>query len=237
MRYARKSPFVSTSRNHLVVAGVALAVGLATTACGDDDVVTAPSENRAPTAVIASDLLSVPAGDANSTIVSISGTDSSDPDGNSLIFSWSVPGGTFENGTSASSSSIKVSFPGTEFQRVTLFVSDGFGGTDSAELTIGLDSPKNQPPVASFTVSPPAIPIGDGNVTVFILDSSESIDPEGDLLTFNWTVPGGTFVDGTGPASDIARVTFPGTSSTTVILEVTDEAGLSDSTSIAIRLT
>ncbi len=224
------------ARNQVIQAGVVLALSIANAAC-DDDVVTAPPENRAPTAVVVADLTEVPAGDANSTIVTISGAASFDPDGNALTFNWLVSGATFEAGSTASSSTIKVSFPGTAFTLVTLVIDDGNGGTDVAQITIGITAPKNRPPVASLSVSPTTVPAGDGNVTVITLNAADTLDPDGDLLTFNWTVPGGTFVGGTGPGSEVAQITLPGDGQVLVTLEVTDEGGLTDSKSFLIRLT
>ncbi len=63
---------------------------------------------------------------------------STDPDGDSLVFSWTVPSGTFVNGTSATSVILQVTFPGAAPLRVTLVVNDGNGGSDSASFTVTL---------------------------------------------------------------------------------------------------
>ncbi len=116
-----------------------LTVAVATVACGDDDSMTgANGDNEPPIARIEANRTSVPAGDGHQTIVRLDASDSSDADGDPLTFSWVVPNGQFENGTTASDTVIEVTFPGTMPYVVTVTVSDGKGGTDDATITIGL---------------------------------------------------------------------------------------------------
>lgn len=108
-------------------------------ACGSDDQPMQPVPgNNAPTAVISANPTSVPAGDGNMTVVTLDGTGSSDPDGDSLTYAWTVANGTFVNGTTASSATAEVTFPGTGAYAVTLTVNDGNGGTNTANTTIPL---------------------------------------------------------------------------------------------------
>ena len=125
----------STIRNKLRVLLVPLA-GLVMAACGDDD--PTGTDNDDPVARIEASPLNVSQGDANQTVVTIDGSDSSDPDGNQLSYSWTVPNGTFVNGTTASDAIIEVTFPGTAPYVVTVTVSDANGGTDTAQVTIGI---------------------------------------------------------------------------------------------------
>lgn len=90
------------------------------------------------------------------------------------------------------------------------------------------DEGGNQPPIASFTIDPPSTPAGDSHNTVVTLDASDSSDPDGDALSFSWTVQSGIFVEGTTPSSQVAKVTFPGISDYAVSLQVTDPSGASD---------
>lgn len=70
---------------------------------------------------------------AGTTAVSLNGTGSTDPDGDTLAYSWSAPGVTFDNATSATPTG---QFPiGTTV--VTLTVSDGFeDDTDTVSITV-----------------------------------------------------------------------------------------------------
>ena len=122
------------SMRRAAVLGVWAAVA-ATAGCGDDGTA---SDNEDPVARIVADRMSVPAADGNQTIVTLDASSSTDADGDTLTYSWVVPNGQFENGTSATDAVIQVSFPGTAAYVVTVTVSDGNGGEDEESITIGL---------------------------------------------------------------------------------------------------
>ncbi len=113
-----------------------LVLAAALAACGDSS--TSTSENRAPSARISSDPITVREGAEHTTTVTLSGSLSSDPDGDALSFLWDVPGGTFVEGTSAVDESVRVEFPGSSPHTISLEVSDGRGGQASAQLTLEL---------------------------------------------------------------------------------------------------
>ncbi len=118
---------------------VLLALPLA--ACGgggDDGDGTGPAANTNPVARLTTSHQSIPAGDNHQTIVTLDASGSTDADGDPLTFLWTVPSGRFENGTSSTDATIQVSFPGTGTYIVTVVVSDGRGGSDSASTTITL---------------------------------------------------------------------------------------------------
>ena len=98
-------------------------------ACGDSS--TPPPENRAPFARISSDPITVRTGAEFTTTVTLTGSLSSDPDGDALSFVWDVPGGTFVEGTSAVDDSVRVEFTGASLHAISLTVSDGKGGQAS----------------------------------------------------------------------------------------------------------
>ncbi len=105
--------------------------------CGDDQG-TNTQQNRAPNAVIAANPTVTAVGDNHTTVVTLDGTGSSDPDGDTLSFSWTVPNGRFVNGTSATDPLVQVTFPGTAPYTVTVVVNDGKGGTDTASVVIDI---------------------------------------------------------------------------------------------------
>ncbi len=205
--------------------------------CSGDDSVTAPGDdNQVPTTSITADPTAVSQGDNNSTVVTLDGSTSADPDGDPLRFKWTVPNGTFVNGTTDSDAIIQVTFPGASPSTVTLVVDDGRDGTASAQFTIGIIAPANNAPTASISASPTDVPRGDNNSTVVTLDGSASSDPDGDQLSFAWTVPSGTFVNGTTASDPVIQVTFPGAAPYTVTLVVDDGRGGTDSAQVTIGL-
>ena len=191
-------------------------------ACGDDDGGGTGLDNRRPNAAITPSATSTPANDDFMTIITLDGSGSSDPDGDALTFSWTLNGGRFENGSTASDASVDVAFPGTNPYDVRLTVRDPDGATDTATVTITVQGTPNQAPVASAVPSPSSVPAGDNNTTVVTLDGSGSFDPDGDPLTFAWTVDSGTFVNGTSATDEIPQVTFPGNAPYGVRLIVSD---------------
>lgn len=76
--------------------------------------------------------------DGNNTVVTIDASQSSDPDGDALTFSWVVPGGTFDNGTGPGDPTIQVTFPGAAPYTVRVTVNDVNGGSDEVSVTITL---------------------------------------------------------------------------------------------------
>ena len=107
-------------------------------ACSDNGTTGPGDQNQDPTASIVADPLSVPAGDGDQTVVTLDGSTSSDPDGDQLSYAWTVPSGTFVQGTAADDAIAKVTFPGSAPYVVTLVVDDGNGGSDQAQVTIGI---------------------------------------------------------------------------------------------------
>jgi len=205
----------------------------ATTACNDDDDPMPPDENAPPTAAFSVDPPEVPRDDGNTTVVTLDASASSDPDSDPLTYAWTATDATFENGTTASSQIAQVSYPGTGNYSVTLTVDDGNGGTDQASDMVLL---ANQAPVATATADPDSVPSGDGNQTLVTLDASGSADPDGDEITFDWTVPSGTFVNGTSASDATPEVTFPGTGDYETTVIVTDLFGKADTASVTVFL-
>ena len=136
--------------------------------CSDDDITAPGDQNQSPTASITASPTALPQGDDNSTIVTLDGSASSDPDGDQLSFAWTVPNGTFVNGTTASDPVIQVTFPGAAPNTVTLEVDDGRGATATAEFTVGLIT--NSAPSTSISANPNQVPQGDNNSTVATLE-------------------------------------------------------------------
>ena len=88
--------------------------------------------NRPPVAHAGNDQLNVECTSPAGAVVMLNGTASSDPDGDTLTYSWSAPGITFNNPASATPTA---TFPGGAAIVVTLTVSDGIE-TDTDTVTV-----------------------------------------------------------------------------------------------------
>ena len=109
---------------------------------------------------------------------------------------------------------------------------DGGGITDAPART----DPTNRLPSAVIQSTHDAVPPGDDNQTVVTLDGGGSSDPDGDPLTYQWSVSGGNYVGGTDPSNSVVNVTFPGVAPYPVTLTVNDGRGGTDSANFLIDL-
>ena len=157
-----------------------------------------------------------------------------DPDGYITGYAWDFGDGS---STNASGCCVSHVYEATGNYTVTLTVTDNAGltGTTSANVTVVPDVP----PVADFFWYPqvPAV-----NQTVFFNAGFYSYDPDGYIVSWNWSFGDGTsggggnrsgnFSDG-GPFPTHAYATF---GDFVVTLNVTDNAGLSASVSKTIHV-
>lgn len=118
--------------------------------------------------------------------VTFDASGSTDPNGDSLSYSWS-----FENGDAATG--ITTTYEFTEFgdQTVTLTVNDGNGNSDSETISIEVINP-NIAPIAAFTTD-----VENGIAPVSItFDASTSTDANNDPLTYSWDFGNGDVATG-----------------------------------------
>jgi hypothetical protein len=178
-------------------------------------------ENSAPVANAGSDQTAY-----RNDLVTLDGSGSSDVDGDSLTYSWSLI--TVPNGSSASLSdpagvhpTFTVDVSGTYVAQ--LIVNDGT--FDSAPKTVTIDS-LNSPPVAdagqdqSFSTTPVTIQ----------LNGRQSYDPDGDPLNYLWSIVSMPPESSTNLSDNaISTPTFVADSLGTYIVQliVSDDMGLS----------
>ncbi|MGE3509278.1 MAG: PIG-L family deacetylase [Vicinamibacterales bacterium] len=118
----------------------------------------------------------------------------SDADGDPLTYTWTAASGTL-TGTGASLTFMPPSVATQTVVRLDVQVSDGRGGQATGFVNVTVN-----PVVAN---NPPAISSGPTATPATILDSATSTlsviatDPNGDALTYTWTVTGGS-LSGTG---------------------------------------
>ncbi|MBL8584055.1 MAG: PKD domain-containing protein, partial [Rhizobiaceae bacterium] len=157
--------------------------------------------NQPPVAVIEAERKTCPG-----TEVSFDGSKSFDPDGSISGFAWD-----FGDGSAAAGAKVSHRFarPGTYAVRLT--VTDSSGSACSAgvsTLSVFVDAP----PVAD--AGPDATVSIGGSQDSFVLDAARSRDPDGDSLSFRWSLSNGLTLEGekarillTEPGSVIATLT------------------------------
>ena len=184
--------------------------------------------NDYPIVDIQADIDTIPRNDGNTTIVTLDGSASSDPNGDSIEYEWEIDDATFENGSESDDAVVEVSFTGTTSVWVRLSVEDSLGAQTTDSLRIPVE---NISPVAVITTDPPFIHPDDENEQV-VFSSTSSFDPDGGSVTMEWMVPPGTVV--TSGSSGTPTITVEADTSTVVTLIVVDDEGGADTTNARV---
>ncbi len=216
------APSVATPTTLVFV--VAVSDGKASTSASTSVTVQPAGSNRPPVAAILA-----PSQVAGGAMVTLDGSTSSDPDGDSLTFAWSQTSGpsvTLANATQAVASFVAPAVSANTVLGFKLDVSDGRGGTNSATVSVTVvNANGNHAPVAN--AGPDASASAGATVT---LDGSGSSDPDGDAITYAWAQASGPSVTLSSSTAQKPTFTAPQVSVTTTLtfsLTVTDSKGLS----------
>jgi YD repeat-containing protein len=180
-------------------------------------------QNRLPTASFT--LAPNPVVSGNS--VSFNGSGSTDPDGTIAKYEWDFDGnGSYETSTGATATASKA-FPIAGSVTVGLRVTDSNGGTETTTRSLTVS---NRAPTASFTATPTTAPTG----TAVTFNGAASTDPDGTVAKYEWDLDGnGSYETDTGTTATASKAfATPGT--VTVGLRVTDNLGLTATTSKAV---
>ena len=139
---------------------------------------TPTASNRAPVANAGSDITQ----SLSPNNIALDGSNSSDPDGNTLTFSWEITtqpnggDGALQNATSAAPT-LSASVPGDYTVRLTVRDTGGLTSTDTVRLSLSNDAP-----IISIDPYEQAVLINDN----LNFNASGSSDPNGHALTFEW---------------------------------------------------
>ncbi len=170
-------------------------------------------QDRPPVAVVT--------GSATSALTSVSLTFNStgtyDPDGTIVAYSWN-----YGDRSTASGSTTSHSFTTAGTYTVTLTVTDNSGSTASASLAVVI---QDRPPSAKLSSSTSSTITG----STISFDGGTSTDPDGSITTYRWD-----FGDGTSGTGVTIGHAYPSPGNYTVRLTITDNSGLTGSTSSSV---
>lgn len=124
--------------------------------------------------------------------------------------------------------------PGTYVVRLT--VTDAEGLTDSATVTVTVEStqaPVNTPPIAAIRLIHPSN--GRGKAPLSVDVASESVDPDGEIVYYRWEFGDGAVEEGADKTSATHLYTQPGTY--TITLTVRDNTNTESSDTVQIEVT
>ena len=173
--------------------------------------------NHPPVADAGADQTVQPTGQ-NGVSVQLDGSKSSDPDGDTLTYSWTDQNGSIVGATAVVQLNL---LPGS--YTFTLTVTDPGKLNSSATTHVTVEPPPNHPPVADAGADQTIQATGQNGVSVQ-LNGSKSSDPDGDALTYAWTDQNANPV---GSTAVVQLTLLPGTY--TFTLTVTDPGKLSSS--------
>ena len=156
--------------------------------------------------------------------VQLDGSGSMDSDGNIQSYSWVLEGAEIATGINP----VVPLSVGSHL--IVLTVTDEEGLTDTDEANIIISGAANEPPVANAGADQELTDADLDGLEVVSFNGSGSTDPDENIQTYSWSVNGEEIATGVNATAELAIGT------TTVVLTVSDEEGLSDSDEVVISI-
>jgi outer membrane protein OmpA-like peptidoglycan-associated protein/opacity protein-like surface antigen len=169
------------------IRGVRLQTGLVFMFGGGTPPPPPPPPNRSPVVSCSAEQSTANAGD----VVAVR-AQASDPDNDSLTYTWTTNGGAVEGSGPEVRWSSSGTTPGTYAVKVR--VNDGRGGTADCSVDIRVEPRPNRAPSLTCSVERSSVRSGE-RVRIRAVGS----DPDGDSLTYSWRASGGQII-GSGPS-------------------------------------
>ncbi len=162
--------------------------------------------------------------------VTLDGTGSFDPDGTIASYQWDevTAEGTFAIGSGVT---LTASFGhGSHIVQLTMTDNDGGSASDTVVVTVNQVFPNNLPPVANAGPDQTIVDTDGNTLEVVSFDGSASVDPDGTIVSYNWTRNGNPFNN-----AATFSVTLP-IGVHTVDLTVTDDQGATSTDTVVVTV-
>lgn len=200
-----------------------------------------PLPNVPPVAIAFAEPSSVILSARGSGVSQLSGVESKDPDGEIKSYVWSLSsgptGGAIINNPDSEKTLVTFTQPGNYVFKLT--VTDNKGATDTTTVTVTVTVPQqNLPPVAKASANPATIIFNADQQLTSLLDSNGSVDPDGTITKFNWSLSSGPTTGAviSTPDKPTTTVSFSQVGIYVFNLTVTDDKGASDSATATITV-
>ncbi|MFK3659972.1 glycosyl hydrolase family 18 protein [Scandinavium sp. NPDC088450] len=185
--------------------------------------------NHAPIATAADQMVTGPA------TVTLDGSASTDPDGDAITYKWTQVSGTSVNITNSTNARATFNVAAVTSNQTLVFrltVTDAKGLTSTADVQVVNKAPKaNQAPVVNQLE---AVTLESGQTYSL---HAQATDPDGDALTYTWSVPAAMQATGNGTAN--LNITAPDVESqaTYTVTVVVNDGKTSVQSSVEVTVT
>lgn len=192
-------------------------------------------ENQGPTADAGADrTLEMPVDGLATT--TLDGSNSKDPEGAALLFSWAQSSGPVAQIVNPNSAITEARFQSPGVYVFGLTVRDDKAASAQDTVTITVNARPNTAPIANAGPDQ-TIPVTFTRPTSTVLDGSASSDPDGQIQLYMWSQVGGPIAMIQTPTLAITEVLVPSPGVYEFELQVTDDKGATAKDSVRVTVT